>query len=383
MSNKRPGMQQLVDRLLDGSEQRLSAAELDAVLAWLSGSDRHDGDALAGILGHALDHPRRRIAIYDQLDIQLFESDRLDLTGAHLAAGLDDELRRARYRRLMKAYHPDSYPDHADWLTPRSQAIHQSYARFRKGQPPEGGSAAEPKDIVTKRPRQQYWPGARRSARLTPGLGPGPLSRLRTWLLGIENLQQRILIGLVIVCLVPVLSAYLAYKPYRAIQSPDSVVQAPPAVEQKKKDQALAREPDDDPGDAAPAVSDEAPELSVSMPEAVAPILPSWERPRADKVEREREPVAPEWQQTAAEKEIAAAPKPAPEASLLELAAWAETLSDTVRETLDRASDSLAAAAEDTSAPAEPAPAESRQRPEQSAGARAREPKRSQRAQYA
>ncbi len=358
MNDKRPGMQQLVDRLLDGSEQRLSAAELDAVLSWLTGSDRHDGDVLAEILGHALDHPRRRIAVYDQLDFQLFEADRLILAGAHLEADIGDEVRRARYRRLMKAYHPDSYPEHADWLTPRSQAIHQSYARFRKGKPPEAGGATPPNDRRARRPAQRHWPAARRSARLTPHSGPGPLLRLRTWLLGIDNLQQRILIGLAVVCLVPVLYAYLAYKPYRAIQSPESAVETPSVVERRQTPITEASE-----GDRAERVTVESRDdrrLARSIPEAVAPIRPSWERSKAGETARRAEPIVRNERQDVPEDEATEATEavePAPEASLLELAAWAETLSDTASATLERASNPLAAAE------SEPPPAAGADRP--------------------
>ncbi|WP_376694362.1 J domain-containing protein [Wenzhouxiangella sp. EGI_FJ10409] len=369
MNDKRPGIEQLVERLLDGSEQRLSAAELDTVLAWLSGSDRHDGDALASRLGHALEHPRRRIAVYDQLDFQLFDIDRLDLAGAHLEAGLADDLRRARYRRLMKAYHPDAYPDHAEWLTPRSQAIHQSYARFRKGQPPEAGAAGaapEQGQPMSRPAANKRWPGARRSARLTPTSGPGLLSSLRTWLLGIENLQQRILIGLVIVCLVPVLYAYLAYKPYRAIQSPETTADAPAVVEPTV--QPVAAPPGDDDSEEPAPESDTRPELAHSLPEPVAPIRPSWERSRAERAtgfDRERRPIAPLREAGTEENtpEPDAAAEPTPEASLLELAAWAETIGDTAEQTLAGVANPLADAQEE----APPTPDES-QAPEAESG---------------
>ncbi|MDZ7713662.1 MAG: hypothetical protein U5L06_11375 [Rhodovibrio sp.] len=133
MTNQRQATQAFVDRLLGAGGDPFSAAELDAALSWLAGSRRCGGDSLAQVLGPAPDHPRRRIAVYEQLDWQLFEDGQLRLAGAHVDIDCDEATRRARYRRLMTAFHPDRYPEHADWLTSRSQAVHASYGRFRKG----------------------------------------------------------------------------------------------------------------------------------------------------------------------------------------------------------------------------------------------------------
>lgn len=234
MTNERKATQAFVDRLLGAGGEPFSADELDAALSWLAGSRRHGGESLQRVLGAAPDHPRRRIAVYEQLDWQLFDDGALHLVGAHVDIDVDRDTRRARYRRLMTAFHPDRYPEHAEWLTSRSQAVHASYARFRKGKAPEWrepdprqrrtGMDARPAPPGGRRDRQGDWPRDRRSARLVPVPGDGPLTRLRSWLLGIDNLQQRILVGLAVICLVPVLYAYFAYKPYRAIQVPDTPV---------------------------------------------------------------------------------------------------------------------------------------------------------------
>ncbi|WP_376697573.1 hypothetical protein [Wenzhouxiangella sp. EGI_FJ10305] len=229
MNHDRKATQSLVDRLLGAGGEALSATELDAALSWLAGSSRHGGGALKDVLGDAPNHPRRRVAIYEQLDRQIFHDGQIDLIGVHLDVDVNDETRRARYRRLMTAFHPDRYPEHADWLTSRSQAVHASYARFRKGLAPEHRATKqhEPSATQPAKPPRHPRPNerrGRRSARLTPAAGPGPLIRLRSWLLGIENLQQRIFIGLAVVCLVPVLYAYFAYKPYRAIDMPNTPI---------------------------------------------------------------------------------------------------------------------------------------------------------------
>lgn len=252
MNHDRQAMQALVDRLLGARGDPLSAEELDAALSWLAGRLRHGGEALSELLGTATEHRHRRVMVYDQLDIQLFRDGQLRLPGAHLDIDVDDETRRARYRRLMTAFHPDRYPDHTDWLTSRSQAVHASYARFRKGRAPEHREAATRERSATgpanpARAPRPSWRRDRRSARLTPAAGPGPLTRVRTWLLGIENLQQRIFVGLAVVCLVPVLYAYFAYKPYRAIEIPDTPVTDSETERAESVDMATTSNPGDPP----------------------------------------------------------------------------------------------------------------------------------------
>jgi hypothetical protein len=221
-------MRLLIERLLGDGQAWFKAEELDVILSWLAGSQRHGGDALTSRIGPASEQTGRRIAVYDRVSAQLFRDGQLDLAGAHVDIDIGDEARRGRYRRLMTAFHPDRFPEHADWLTSRSQAVLASYARFRKGEGPESRSPDEPRvhrpgQAAARKPARPEWPRERRSARLTPNRGPGPLTQLRVWLLGIENLQQRILVVLGAVCLIPVIYAYLAYKPYRDISSSEPV----------------------------------------------------------------------------------------------------------------------------------------------------------------
>lgn len=272
-------MRLLLERLLGNGDAWFTAAELDAALSWLSGSERHGGDALASRIGPALEQPGRRIAVYDRLSAQLFRNGQLDLPGAHVDIDIDIELRRARYRRLMTAFHPDRFPAHAGWLTSRSQAVLASYGRFRRGEPPENRrpDAApdhKPKSEARVRPG---WSRDRRSARLTPVAGPGPLARLRTWLLGIENLQRRILLVLAVLCLVPVLYAYLVYKPYRDIHTPapelaDSGAGAYSVSSAQSRPTAKETAPD--------AQSVEQAVLAHNTRREMPEILPSWHRDR-------------------------------------------------------------------------------------------------------
>ncbi|NBD96028.1 MAG: hypothetical protein GVY11_06100 [Gammaproteobacteria bacterium] len=393
-------MRLLIERLLGDGGAWFTAADLDAVLSWLAGSERHGGGALATRIGTASEQTGRRIAVYDRLSAQLFRDGQLDLAGAHVDIDVDHETRRGRYRRLMNAFHPDRFPQHADWLTSRSQAVLASYARFRKGEAPEHRSpderpARHPRKATARRPERPEWPRERRSARLTPMRGPGPLTQLRTWLLGIKNLQQRVLVGLGVLCLIPVIYAYVAYKPYRDMSSlepaavvreeprdrqaapvadevpegvPDEVVAqatAPPSdepsVEQKPETAETGRRPDPTDDRASEVTADTGPVLAWSAAEEPAPVLPSWQEAqessqgRAKTTEAAAEAAPGEAEEAQTRESIAAAapPDPAP------AEAGEAVGSDWMNEMADAAGQTLAAVTEliTVEAPA-PSPAE-------------------------
>ncbi|NBD95213.1 MAG: hypothetical protein GVY11_01900 [Gammaproteobacteria bacterium] len=332
-------MRLLIERLLGDGGAWFTAADLDAVLSWLAGSERHGGAALATRIGSASEQTGRRIAVYDRLSAQLFRDGQLDLAGAHVDIDVDHEIRRGRYRRLMTAFHPDRFPQHADWLTSRSQAVLASYARFRKGEAPEHRSpderpARRPRKATARRPERPEWPRERRSARLTPMRGPGPLTQLRTWLLGIKNLQQRILVGLGVLCLIPVIYAYVAYKPYRDISSsePGAVVQ------DAARDAQPARASDDAPDEVvaqatAPASGERAREASADT----GPVLArrAAEKPApADAGPDDVEPDGADWMNEAADAagqtlaavaELITVEAPAPSPARVDDAGMAET----------------------------------------------------------
>jgi hypothetical protein len=165
--------------------------------------------------------------IYSQLDARLFFDGALDVRRAGVGPEVEEGLRRVRFRRLMTAFHPDRHPDSAEWLTPRSQAVLEAYQRFRKGDeaPVSAASAGEQPAKPTKRKKHHRHeaPPDRNSARLTPER-PGPLTRLRIRLRRVENLPTKILAGLAVLALVPVISVWLAYKPYRDRLAPEPAV---------------------------------------------------------------------------------------------------------------------------------------------------------------
>lgn len=200
---------QLATRLASGDGQPLSAVELDCVLNWLSGSNRAGADRLTELIGTPRQHPELTRSVLLHLDAQLFDQGQLSLSQAHLTADLDECERRVRFRRLMTAFHPDHHPDDSGWLTPRSQAIHVAWRRFRRGEQPAPATALQttPGQTVA---RPESW--GRRSARLIP-MAPALVQRLRS----IRNFQAKALLTLAALALLPVIWVYFAYQPYRQL----------------------------------------------------------------------------------------------------------------------------------------------------------------------
>jgi len=218
----------LARRLLNGRAPRLDAAELDAVLSWLSGGQRHGAAQLSRTLGNPHSCPRQVAALYQLLDVQLLHGGRLDPGAAHVAGSPTDGEKKARYRRLIQAFHPDRYPELAAWLTPRSQLVNQAYAAFKRGEAPPrlsavpgpaptavspGGRshASLQRQSVTRPDAVHPWqPGPhRRSARLVPAR-TGTFQRLFGALAKSPG-RARLMIGaLAIVALVPLLMLHVA-----------------------------------------------------------------------------------------------------------------------------------------------------------------------------
>ena len=179
----------------------LSAAELDAVLAWLSGRD-HAGESLINTLGPADTDPALRLQVFNHLDRELFRNGQLDLHRAHVHRQLDEPSRRTRFRRLATAFHTDRHSDQdlIDWLTPRSQAIVMAYSAFRRGDLDTQAKALSPipedwlKDI-----------DGRSSAELRPRTTPRWMKRLGN----IPNLHIKLPAGLAVVVLLPLVGLLL------------------------------------------------------------------------------------------------------------------------------------------------------------------------------
>jgi len=144
-------LHELLEQLRAGADPPLAPADLDPLLAWLSGSFGR-GEEGHGDLPRPEDDPVLLRMVLFRLDEALFDNGTLDL----LAAGLDPDqpasTRRRRFRRLASAFHPDRFPDLADWLTQRSQAVHQAYGRFKQDPDGSAGAAAGPARSTDSRP---------------------------------------------------------------------------------------------------------------------------------------------------------------------------------------------------------------------------------------
>lgn len=221
MSADRAAMQDLAQGLMRGRTDRLSAAELDALLSWLGGGQRHGALHLADNLGRPDSHPEMLAALYRLLDNQLLGEGRLDPDAAHLNPSRPAAEVRARFRRLIQAFHPDRYPELAAWLTPRSQLIHHAYAAFKRGKPwPQSnvvgthGSQSAATTQVNKaagtvdRAAHPWQPGPfRHSARLAPE-SRSPLQRFTQTLRRSPGLARGLIVAVAVIGLAPLLFFY-------------------------------------------------------------------------------------------------------------------------------------------------------------------------------
>lgn len=221
MSSQEFNAARLVQRLTSDRGAYLAARELDAVLSWLSGNQRSGASELIRHLGTPRERPDLARSILEQLDVQLFTDGKLILQRAFVDAAHDREERRARFRRLMTAFHPDHHPDDTGWLTPRSQAIHDAWRNFRNGQDNDSHLPAKDQSASRVTARTNVYPKpARRSARLIPDT-PGPLTWLRMKLLNARHLQAKAMLLIAVVASLPVAWVYFTHQPYRDVLTGD------------------------------------------------------------------------------------------------------------------------------------------------------------------
>lgn len=244
MSTEKVDIEHLAERLVNGDRADFAPAELDAVLNWLSGSERAGAAELIHLIGTPRERQDLTHSIFFRLDGHLFKCGQLIPERAHVDAGVDDAERRSRFRRLMTAFHPDHHPDDSDWLTPRSQAIHVAWRQFRTG-----AAASMPATISQAgRPQPPARPEGRVSARLIP-ISPAWLARVRARLQRVENLQGKAFLVIALIAFLPVAWMYFAYQPYRGQLPPqphEPTAARPESQATPKPLQAPADQPDSD-----------------------------------------------------------------------------------------------------------------------------------------
>ncbi|MDT8410270.1 MAG: hypothetical protein RQ741_11765 [Wenzhouxiangellaceae bacterium] len=196
----------LLEQLRAGENPRLSLEQMDPLLAWLTGSYRRDIEENSVHLARPDDDPVLLRMVLYRLDEVLFDNGELDEDAAGLGFDQPTSTRRIRFRRLASAFHPDRFPEMSDWLTDRSQAVHQAYGRFKHD--PEGTAPAAPGPGRNARPAYREAPepqGKRRFRRFAIGL------RRR---FGRDRyLAHKIIGGLAVLALLPVANLWLAPGP--------------------------------------------------------------------------------------------------------------------------------------------------------------------------
>lgn len=236
-------VEKLAASLRERESVRLDEPAREWLMAWLGGR-RSGRDHLEAVLGVAGDDMTLLAAAYRSLDRTLFVNGRLDLEAAGLDADRGKVRVRRRYRQLIKVFHPDRFPELAGWLTPRCQAIHDAYARFKRGDadapaaPARSRTGSRRQDAHHRRP-----PGAGYWFRDPGPVWPALVARWRASLGRVHNLQQKVLIMVAIVALLPVLHLYLASNGHDTGLSSEVIRPEPVAMDDGLSRTAAAADP--------------------------------------------------------------------------------------------------------------------------------------------
>jgi hypothetical protein len=199
----------LIDAISDGNHLRLVEHEIAGLLSWLAGSS---SGRVARALKQTFDSPGRDARATERafrlLDHALFDHQALREDKAGVGRDRSRDERRRRYRLLLSAFHPDRYPDRADWLTERSQIITIAYSRFKadKGVVAQASTPAAKAGPITVRrpPRRRLRTPKRWLGRLAMGL--------RRRFGGDPWLGHKIIGCFALVLLLPLISVFLDYK---------------------------------------------------------------------------------------------------------------------------------------------------------------------------
>jgi hypothetical protein len=193
------GCKQTYQALRDNRCGSVPAECIEPLLLWLCGSRNGLAETVFRFLGSPFDDAVQLERVYRALDAAVFNHAEL------LPTEGDYDARRARFRLLSRAFHPDRYPEMSVWLGPRAQTINAAFNTFRK-QPEIDGVAAKP----ASRKHDQVRPPARQSKAVFNdhiGLRERLIS-LCAPLVHSRYLPQKILVTLAIVCALPLLYLY-------------------------------------------------------------------------------------------------------------------------------------------------------------------------------
>ena len=198
----------LLDRLRHGERPALARDEVDALVTWLCGAADRDRDDAEKILPSPGHDPVLLQMVFYRLDATLFNGSELNLAVAGLDAGQPEKLRKVRFRRLAGAFHPDRYPELADWLTARSQIVLQAYGQFKH--PRSETPAIDPVPASTDSRQAPSDMRPRGRPRASKKRLRGFMLRLRQRFGHDRYLAHKLVGGLAVIALLPVLNLLLA-----------------------------------------------------------------------------------------------------------------------------------------------------------------------------
>ncbi len=238
----------LLDRLRRGQQLELELEQIEALIGWLNSANREAADTAGK---HELDSVLV-LLVLQQLDRSLFTRFRLDARAAGVSPDQPLELRKKRFRRLASAFHPDRFPDLADWLTERSQSVLHAYNRFKQDPDAEldddraqAGTASAPPSATAPTGPLRPAPPRRRPRR------PGMRSAVRALLLQLRGrfgrdpkLGHKLIALLALLAMLPVINLYLA--PSASKSTPVAAISPSipdPALADTAEDDGLPAEP--------------------------------------------------------------------------------------------------------------------------------------------
>ena len=199
-------LRNLLEDLRRGGRPPLTVDDVELLLGWLTGSAAREGADGADLPRPGHDAVLLQMVLH-RLDHVLFDDGELRPAAAGLDTSEPATRRRIRFRRLASAFHPDRFPELADWLTQRSQAVHRAYARFK--QDPEAPVATAHPHVPPHAARARRQDVRRAPPRPRKRHFRALANRLRARFGNDRYLAHKLIGGLALVALLPVLNMVL------------------------------------------------------------------------------------------------------------------------------------------------------------------------------
>jgi len=282
----------LLSALREGQLVELAPDDVEQLLTWLVGRKIDAPDEPVPLPDPGDDPVLVQLVLF-RIDATIFNGGRLNIAAAGVTADHPDDIRRVRFRRLASAFHPDRFPRMGDWMTERSQSIHQAYAAFKRGElPPHAPAPATPgTDVYTPRDRPTREQASPKRQRSRPAL--------RRFLLGLRRrfghdrwLAHKLIGAAALLAMLPVLNLWLAPGPTHSdiseLARSQSLVRPPPdapdsnASQPEDVESAAGAEPTISSAEGAGARTegDQSPDFgNADAREAETVLATSWESP--------------------------------------------------------------------------------------------------------